>query len=687
MIHSITRRATFLLSAFCSLFITTDSFVHASDTVSSASANTGSATPPASPPSWKEPTLESWWNGDSGTAQWFGISPILQGGGVKILGDAKEDFFGQLPGGGLPNQSRSNWVTEIKLKFLYDFKPLTGLEGLTFLSYWRYRDSENPGLAAGASGPSSLFNPTNITSGLGIRIMSQQFEYTTPNKVFTLNAGWETPSEQFLQQPLSKLFDNNNIISAKGIGGQAGPGIPVINKDIASSGGSPGVGVPLKGGVRFYPTSPVPWTGSYSAWGATLKIKPTEEFYIQSGLYEAIAGATGVNPTQFTAASVYPYTSVPASYLGQMKGSKEITPVVGGDGRIIPGALQNLGWVAAYRNNHGFYFHGAPSFTPSAFVAVKPTTSTGGTIFGTANGSATYKNANGQYVASPSLYAASPYDPGGIGGGYAHNGLYNVNEIGWTPKFGSDKLEGKYAIGGYVWGQPNTDYTPTRYTVSVFNPKTGKIAYTSYGATKANPYVENQVVWGLYLQADQQLYRVHERGTSNTPGKDLSERGLYTFNELTFTPPQNNALPVYFQTGLVFKGPLAARPTDSVGIALGAGFYSSDFNAYTQSQNQQFENAVGSAYNATVPDGPTQQGTVNPQTGAITNGQKSSSPLNNYYAYLPNYTSTEVVEAFYKIQINKWVYFKPGVQYIINPAGNGTLGDDWIVGFSALVTF
>ena len=195
------------------------------------------------------------------------------------------------------------------------------------------------------------------------------------------------------------------------------------------------------------------------------------------------------------------------------------------------------------------------------------------------------------------------------------------------------------------------------------------------------------MVWGLYLQADQQLYRVHQTGTSNTKSKDLSERGLYTFNELTFTPPQNNALPVYFQTGLVFKGPLASRPTDSVGIALGAGFYSSDFNAYIQSQNRQFENAVGSAYNATLPDGPTQQGTVNPQTGVLTNGKTSSSPLNNYYAYLPNYTSTEVIEAFYKIQINKWVYFKPDVQYIINPAGNRTVGNDLIIGFSALVTF
>jgi len=687
MIHSITKGSGLLRAAFQALFITAGSLVYASDTGSSSPTNAAAATPPSAPLAWEKPTLDSWWKGDSATAQWFGLGPILKNQGLTLQGSVKEDYFGQLHGGGLPNQSRNNFTNEIKLKFLYDFKQLTGIEGLTFLSYWRYRDSENPVLPAGTSGPSSLFAPTNNTSCLGIRVMSQQFEYTTPDKVFTINAGWENPYDQFLQQPLASLFENNNIVSAKGIGGQAGPGVPVVNKDIASSGGSPGLGTPLKGGVRFYTTSPVPWSASYASWGATLKIKLTKEFYIQSGLYEAIAGATGVNPTQFTATSVYPYTSVPTSYLGQMKRSGEVTPVVGGDGKLIPGALQNLGWVAAYYNNHGWNFRGAPRFTPSAYVAVKPTNASGGTLYGTVNGAATYQNTKGEYVTSPSLYAASPYDQGGIGSTCAHNGLYNVNEIGWTPKFGSDKLEGKYAIGGYLWGQPNTNYTPTQYTVSVFNPTTGKIAYTSYGATKANPYVQNDLITGIYLQADQQLYRVHQSGTSDTANKAVSERGLYTFNEATFTSPKNNAMPIYFQTGLVFKGPLAARPADSVGIALGAGFYSTHFNDYLQSQNRQFENAVGSAYNATIPDGPTQQGTVNPQTGVLATGQKSSLPLTNYYAYLPGYTSTKVIDAFYKIQINKWVSLKPNVQLIINPSGNGTLGNDWIFGVSAMATF
>ena len=651
---------------------------HAGPTTSGSSENS-LPTAPAAPL-----TLDTWLSGTSAAGNWLGVGPVLQNYGLTIFGDATENYFNQISGG-LPNQPHSNETTEIKLKFLFDFSKFTDIKGLTYLSYWRYRgDNTNPAFVAGTSGPSSLFAPTKDATGLGVRIMSQYLEYTTPNKAFTINVGWENPYDQFLQQPLSRLFLNNNIISAKGIGGTAGPGIPVINGDIASSGGFPGAGTPTKGGARFYTTSPVPWSSSYAAWGGTIKVKPTSDTYIQSGLYEAISTETGVNPSQFLATNVYPYTSVPANYLGTLKTPNEITTVTGGNGQIIPGALQNLGWTPFPSNNHGFAFGGAPSFNTPVWVALKPVSSTGGTIYGTPGGVSTYKNAAGQFVTSPGLYANSPYDQGGQHGNYSSNGFYNVNEIGWTPKFGTDKLEGKYAFGSYIWGQPNSNYTPTAFTLSVFNPSTGKIAYTSYGATKPNPFEQNEFVWGIYLQADQQLLSLPG---PKDPAGPFTTRGLYTFNEFTFTPPENNAMPFYFQTGLVFIGPAESRPSDAFGIAIGAGFYSSYFNHYTQSQNAQLENAFGSAYNATLPNGPTQQGAVNPSTGVVNSGKTSALPLTNYYAYQPNYTSTEVVEAFYKIQLNKWAYFKPDVQWIINPAGNRTLANDWIIGFSAGVTF
>ena len=616
------------------------------------------------------------------TAGWFGLAQPLKSYGLKVTGEAKEIYFGQVTGG-LPNQPKGNWLNEEKLKFVFDFEPLFGISGLTIQSNWRYRGGGTPQWAAGTP---SNFNPTTYASGTGVRILTQQIEYSTPNKAITINAGWENPYEQFLQQPLSKFFENNSITSSKGIGGAAGPGIPVVNKSSAYN----AAGVPTAGSVRYYTTSPVPWGSTYAAWGGTLKVKAVKDVYIQSGLYAAISGTSGVNNTQYNATSVYPYTSVPQSYLGQFKQSGQIVPVVGGNGRIIPGASQNIGWVAGAQNNHGFNFQGSPGFNPNGGnIGVKPTTPV--------NTPGVYNNGSGKFVKAPAYYAASPYNQGS-GGNYSQNGLYNVNEIGWTPKFGKDKLEGKYAIGSYIWGQNNTDYTPVVYTPSTFTK--GTATYTSYAATKPFAYHRNQVVWGLYLQADQRLYAVKEAQPSDPlEGKNpvdknpvpatsykVTDKGLYTFNEFTFTPPQNNQLPFYFQTGLVYKGLIPRRDDDSAGIALGAGFYSSYYNAYLRTQNQALQNAYGSANNASVPNGPVQQGTVNPATGAVSTGT-SALPLSNFYAYQPAFSSTEVIEAFYNVQLNKWSAVKPFAQYIINPAGNGTVGNDLVLGVSAKLTF
>lgn len=623
--------------------------------------------------------LSQWWNGKSATDNWFGLGKTMNDYGLSVTGTAKEVYFGQVSGG-LPNQPKSNFINEEKLKFVFDFKKLFGIDGITIESNWRYRNAGNPGYAAGTSGPSGLFNPSKDAGGLGLRILTQQIEYSTPNKNFTINAGWENPYEQFLQQPLSKMFENSMLAQSKGIGGVAGPGIPVVNSASAVN----AAGVPTAGAGRYYTTSPVPWNGTYAAWGGTLKVKPTKETYIQSGLYLAISGTGGVATPQYTATSVYPYTSVPQSYLGQFRQNGQVAGVVGGNGQTIPGASQNLGWQPGYQNNHGFNFQGSPGFNPNtAQVGSKPATPVNGN----------YQNAQGQWVKAPAYYAASPYNQGN-GGNYSQNGLYNVNEIGWTPKFGKEKLEGHYAIGAYIWGQKNDSFTPTAFTASSFNSK-GGVTYTSYAATKPFAYAQNQVIWGMYFQADQMLYRVkspevaaHEDGKNVIPAAKakLSDKGLYTFNEFTFTPPQNNALPIYFQTGLVYKGLIPHRDTDSVGVALGAGFYSSYYNQYIQSQNQALQNAYGSANNATVPNGPSQQGSVNPTTGATASGTKAA-PLSNFYQYQPSFSSTEVIEAFYNIQLNKWATIKPYAQYIINPAGNGTVGNDCILGVSAAVTF
>ncbi|MEI8387012.1 MAG: carbohydrate porin [Verrucomicrobiota bacterium] len=642
--------------------------------------------------------LSDWWNGKYATGNWFGVRDTLAAHGLTVTGSAREIYFGQVAGG-LPNQPQSNWINEEKIKFIYDFKPVFGISGLTIESSWRYRGGTSPQWVAGTPG---MFNPSEATSGMGVRILPQMIEYTTPNKMFTINAGWENPYDLFLQQPLSKMFENNSIASAKGIGGTPGPGIAVVNKSSSVS----ATGVPTKGSVSFYKTSPVPWSSSYASWGGTLKIRPTKETYIQSGLYLAISGTGGVSDTQYSATNVYPYTSVPQSYAGRFKQSGQVVGVVDGNGRLISGARQNVGWVPGSTNNHGLNFAGSPKFNPNTGnIGKRPSTPS----------NVAYVNSKGQKVSAPAYYAASPYNQGS-GGNYNQNGLYNVNEIGWTPKFGKDKLEGKYVIGGYIWGQKNTSYTPTAFTSSTFSATYKKTSgtssttypgnytaptYTSYAATKQAAYHENQVTWGLYVQADQMLYRVKEHVEAPAPdGKSLtskvvtapaklSDKGLYFFSEATFTPPQNNQLPFYFQLGLVYKGLIPHRDNDSVGVAMSMGIYSSYYNNYIDSQNKQLQNPYGSAYNANVYNGPAVKQPVNPGTGTNATPSPGSTAVvyQNYYAYQPLFTSTEVIEAFYNVQINKWAAIKPYAQLIINPAGNNSVDNDLILGVSAKVTF
>ncbi len=600
--------------------------------------------------------IKDWWNQSNGASdKWFGLEAPMKTYGFSVKGDMKEAYFGQVSGG-LPNQPRSNWCFDMKLKGTLELdKFLPALNGWSMISYWRYRAGGNPRWAAGTP---NFIAPSNMPNGAELWNLAQMIQYDSKNKALMVNFGWENPYEQFLQQPLSKIFENQAISTSKGIGANAGPGIPVFN----STGTS----------VSYYRTSPVPWGNTFAAWGGTLRVKPSKSWYVQSGLYAANSNMGGPNPTQFSATSVYPYTSVPSNYLGKFRSSGQVTPVMGGNGQLIPGARQNLGWVPGIANNHGFGgMGGSTPFKPQTQnIGARPAQPQ----YATANNKKTYKNSAGQTVASPRYYTSSPYDQGD-GGQYSQNGLFNVNEIGWEPKFGSDRLEGKYAIGSYIWGNANSQFTPVAYSTSA----TGT---TSANSPTRRPVPTNQspVIWGLYLQADQQLFA--EKGNNyqedqvSMHGK-ISKQGLYTFNEFTYTPPNGCQVPYYFQTGLVYKGLIPTRDNDMIGICLGCAIYSDQYNQWIDSQNQGLQNDYGSTYNAVVPNGPTQYAPVNPVTG------KLSTTLQNAYAYQPHFSSTQVIEACYDIQLTKWANFKPFVEYIINPAGNDSVPNVVILGASS----
>jgi hypothetical protein len=562
---------------------------------------------------------KKWWNGGSALMNWFGLGFPLKDRGLTVTGEFKQVYYGFVAGG-MPNQPNSEWLTEVKLRAIVDFERIFGetARGFSFVSNWRYRNrGDNPQFKMGVP-VSQLSESAN--SGTGVRVMTQYLQWQSDNSKdpsVIVNAGWENPYEYFLQQPLSKIFELNSVNASKGIGATLGNGIPVVSNDGKN--------------VQYYRTSGVPWTSSYATWGGTLKVKPSYTTYIQCGLYMAISGGSGVNPSIYGTTDVYPYTSVSRQYLGTYKSTGQVLKTVGTNGQLN-GKTTTQGFVPTASNNHGFTFQGAPKFQP-----------------------------NTQNIGVPGADI-------GMGGLYQSNGIYTVNEVGWTPKFGQDKLEGKYVFGGYIWGQPNTDFMP--------------VQYSAYATKKAGSYLINQLQWGLYWQADQRLYAVKEdvkEGDGPTVRK-VTKRGLYSFNVASYTPPQNNILPFYAHTGLVYRGLLPQRDEDMIGCVYAIGVYSSYFNDWLKSQNQSLVNSYTSSQNATVPNGPT-------TASAKQLGAGSSTTQNTYWAYRPMLSTTQELEGFYSLQLNKWATIKPYAQYIINPAGNGQLGNEWILGARFLATF
>jgi len=248
------------------------------------------------------------------------------------------------------------------------------------------------------------------------------------------------------------------------------------------------------------------------------------------------------------------------------------------------------------------------------------------------------------YYAKAGLFMAYPqatntYNHGLAFQGYAPNtslnGLMVMAETGFTPTIGESKLPGKYVFGGYNFGVANNSFLGGR----------------------------NQGQYGFYWQADQMLFReaspaAEEPAPMGKDGKStsasgksfkepvpskpakLNEQGLSTFNLFTFAPANNNILPFYFQSGLVYKGLIPTRDSDLTMIAFGYGNYSYD--------NIQL-----------------QQNRGNPNQ--------------------PNYTA--VLEGDYRIQINKWSYFQPYIQYIIKPNGTGAIQNATILGFMTGLVF
>jgi len=210
------------------------------------------------------PSLADWWKGKNFTGQWFGLRDTLEDNGLKLGGRYYGAYFGVLDS---QRGSRGFWDQGVEFSGDLNFGKLArldSLEGARAFGVVRWRDPRSAADPNSNVLANSMFNPSNWISGVQWRITTFGLEYKTgelfaARDLFTFKGGWLQPQREFIDQPLSKLFLNNAVNSAKGVGGN------------------------------------IPFSSSFSTWGGTLNIKPVSWHYVKGGLFMAYPRATDSN--------------------------------------------------------------------------------------------------------------------------------------------------------------------------------------------------------------------------------------------------------------------------------------------------------------------------------------------------------------------------------------------------------
>jgi porin len=184
-------------------------------------------------------------------------------------------------------------------------------------------------------------------------------------------------------------------------------------------------------------------------------------------------------------------------------------------------------------------------------------------------------------------------------------------EFGWLPKVGSG-LKGSYKIGGWY----NSSTAPD-------------VAENIYGQplmTNGGPPLMRHGQYGAYANFLQQL---------TDPSSD---RGLNVFFNATYADRRTSTQDNQYAAGLLYKGPFALRPADTLGFAIG--------RTHVNSRIADMETLADDA----------KPGSVGVQ--------------GNEY----------VTEVFYGVQLNRWLELRPNVQYVAQPGGLARNTSDVVVG-------
>ena len=210
--------------------------------------------------------FEDWWNGPhllGGDGNRFGPQRRgwLKDRGCSFDANYQGAYFGVVS-----SQSGSRGFWDGQLNFSGQFNLGDALRderftGVQLFGAGRYRSSwqeSNPNNFVLAQ---SMFNPSNWQSGTQWRLLNfglllDSAKLLPVEHMLTLKLGWLQPQREFADQPLSKLFLNNAVNSAKGLGGN------------------------------------IPFSSSESTWGGTFNVRPHDDFYLRNALF-----MTFPNPT------------------------------------------------------------------------------------------------------------------------------------------------------------------------------------------------------------------------------------------------------------------------------------------------------------------------------------------------------------------------------------------------------
>ena len=214
----------------------------------------------------------------------------------------------------------------------------------------------------------------------------------------------------------------------------------------------------------------------------------------------------------------------------------------------------------------------------------------------------------------------------------ANDGVQFLWQFGWTPEF----FKRPVGAGTADDGKTVADGKSAKKT---FSPAEMKgypghywfgVYYSPWEFPQFGTSERARNSYGFYWHADQMVFQ-------ETAGGD---QGLYVWSAITLSPQQNIAkLPFQVNGGLVYKGLIPTRDHDFTALGVVYGKFSKNY-AQTVAE-------AGGGY--------------------------------------PDYEL--VFEANYKIQITKFAFVQPDIQWVINPGGTGNIPNALVLGAQMGVTF